>query len=394
MTPAKSKVLHIITRLDRGGSAQNTLDTCIGLSARYKTTLVFGSTLESDMTPDEKQAVARNIDRAKARGVDVIRLPTLLRRIDPIKDAKCFFTLCHIIRRRAPDIVHTHTSKAGILGRWAAFAARTPHIVHTPHGHVFYGHFGKLTTHLFLLAEKLTGLVTNRLIALTEQEKCDHVAFRVLPERRITVIHSGVPIDRFMNSAVNIEEKKRSLSIRPDALAIGTVGWLLPIKDPMTLLKAMSVVWRRHPDAQLIYVGKGDLETDLREESLKTGVQDRVHFLGWRDDIHDIMPLLDVFALPSKNEGMGRVIVEAMAAGRPIVASRTGGIPDLVEHGQTGWLIPPGDHHAMGEALLDLLDHPDQARRMGDAGRVRCRRFSREAMLQCIESVYADLLSD
>ena len=391
MAPPGKKVLHLITRLDRGGSAQNTLDTCTGLSHQYRTTLIHGPSDESAMTAEEQNAVDRAVQKARDRGVTVICLPTLIRRIDPVFDGKALWALFRIIRQQSPDIVHTHTSKAGVLGRWAAFAAWVPHIVHTPHGHVFYGHFGQIATRIFLLTERLSARITHQLIALTEQEKHDHIALGVLPKDGITVIHSGVPVNRFLHAAVNIDDKKRALGLPLDAPVVGTVGWLLPIKDPATLLKSMTIVWRRHPNVQLVYVGKGDLEVDLKTHALEAGVQDRVHFLGWRNDIHEILPIFDIFALPSRNEGMGRVIVEAMAAGKPVVASRTGGIPDLVEHGRTGWLVPPGDHHALGEALLDSLDHPDRAKQMGDAGRGRCRRFSRDLMLRRLHNVYASL---
>jgi glycosyltransferase involved in cell wall biosynthesis len=139
-------------------------------------------------------------------------------------------------------------------------------------------------------------------------------------------------------------------------------------------------------------VGKGDLDVELRAEALRIEANGRVKFLGWRDDIDEIMPIFDIFVLPSLNEGMGRVLVEAMAAGKPVIASRAGGIPDLVKHEKTGLLVPPGDVPALADAILRLVNDPDERRRMGETGRFFCRRFSLKAMIDKIDNLYDELL--
>jgi len=174
---------------------------------------------------------------------------------------------------------------------------------------------------------------------------------------------------------------------------IGTVGWLLPIKGPMFLLKAMRMVWEKFPDTQLVYVGKGEMEQELRSAAMEMDVSERVNFLGWRGDIEEIIPIFDLFVLPSMNEGMGRVVVEAMAAGKPVVASKVGGIPDLVKHDDTGLLVPPGDVDALSKALIRLLNDPEKAKRIGENGKEYCNKFSLQAMLYKIDELYQDLLS-
>jgi glycosyltransferase involved in cell wall biosynthesis len=386
------KVVHIITRLDRGGSAENTRLTCHELSNTYKQVLVHGLSRESRMTDWEKQSIDRRIRKAEERGVKVIPMPSLVRSIDPLQDFQALFCLWRLILREKPHIVHTHTSKAGILGRLAAKMAGVPIVIHTPHGHVFYGHFGPLVSRLFLVVERLMASFTDRIIALTEVEKNDYIAFSVCSPRKLATIHSGVQIDQYMRTPSNVKEKKRSLGLDPEVLVVGTVGWLLPIKGPMYLLKAMAGVWQSHPDTRLVYVGKGDLEAELKEEALRLGASNRVVFLGWRDDIPEIMNALDVFVLPSLNEGMGRVLVEAMAAGKPIVASRVGGILDLVKDGQNGLLVEPRDTSALCDAIEKLLADKTLRDAMGKRGKELARNFSVGKMVEKIDALYASIL--
>jgi hypothetical protein len=169
----KIKVIHIITRLDRGGSAQNTLLTCHELSERYEMVLAHGLSLESKMTGWEKQSVDRRVKEAEGRGVKVIPIPSLVRRVSPVHDLRAFFSLWRLMIKEKPAIVHTHTYKAGILGCWAAKIAGVPIIVHTPHGHVFYGHFGPFATRLFIIIERFTASIMDRIVALSEGERND-----------------------------------------------------------------------------------------------------------------------------------------------------------------------------------------------------------------------------
>lgn len=386
------KILHIITRLDMGGSAQNTLLTCRELSSKYEMVLVHGPSLESNMTDSEKRSVKKAIDEAKQRGVEFICISSLLRRIHPAKDIRTILLLIWLIVKEKPVIVHTHSSKAGILGRLAAKLAGAPIIIHTPHGHVFYGHFNPQASKIFLWIEKWFANLTDRIIALTEGEKKDYVNLSVGQPENLLTIHSGVDTRCYVSAPVNVIEKKQSLGLLPNGFLIGFVGWLLPIKGPMHLLRAMPKVWKEHPDISLVFVGRGNLDVELRAVTLQFNAYGRVHFLGWRDDIEEIMQIFDIFVLPSLNEGMGRVLVEAMAAGKPAVASRVGGIPDLVKDQKTGLLVPPGDEQALAEAILWFVNNPSEAKNMGAAGRLYCRRFSLEAMVEKLDHLYEKLI--
>ncbi|MGD9046362.1 MAG: glycosyltransferase family 4 protein [Desulfobacterales bacterium] len=387
-----TKILHIITRLDMGGSAQNTLLSCKELSGKYEIILVHGLSLESGMTELEKKIVEDGVEDAKKNGVKTITLPSLVRSIRPIKDFKALLSLVWLMFKEKPNAVHTHSSKAGLLGRLAAKITFRPKIIHTPHGHVFYGHFSPFASKVFLWTEKLFSRFTDRIVALTDGEKNDYERLSVCASEKLLKIHSGVDIDQYMNSNGNMVEKRRSLGLDQNGAIIGFVGWLLPIKGPEYLIKAMEYVWPEYPETSLVFVGKGDLDVDLRAQALGVSGNGRVKFLGWRDDINEIMPVFDMLALPSLNEGMGRVLVEAMAAGKPVVASNVGGIPDLVRHGETGYLVPPADEKALADGIKKLLDDPGNAWEMGQRGKEYCQQFSLEAMIQKLDDLYSDLI--
>ena len=388
------KILHIITRLDMGGSAQNTLQTCKKLCGKYETILVHGLSYESRMTDLERRIIEDGVEEARAQGVKVIPLPSMVRSIRPLKDVRALLSLVWLIFKEKPDIVHTHSSKAGILGRLAAKIAGVPYIVHTPHGHVFYGHFGIVASKIFLWVERIFSKFTDRMVALTNGEKNDYVKLSVCPPEKLFKIHSGVDLKQFMQPNGNRVEKKRSLGLDQNGTVIGFVGWLLPIKGPAYLLKAMAHIWPDYPTASLVMVGKGELDVDLRAQALRMNANGKVKFLGWREDVHEIMPVFDLLVLPSLNEGMGRVLVEAMAAGKPVVASEVGGIPDLVKHGETGYLVRPADEKALANGIKKLLNDPERAQQMGQRGKEYCRQFSLEAMIAKLDDLYSDLTTN
>lgn len=388
-TAPKTKVLHVITRMDRGGSAQNTLSTCEGLDPdRYTVILACGLSHESRMTAAELRSVAEAMSNAERQGVRVYWLPSLVRRLDPAFDIAAFIDLRRLIIREAPDIVHTHTSKAGILGRWAAWSANVPRIVHTPHGHVFYGHFDPIRARFFALMERLTAIITDHFVALTPAEADDYRRMRLCPERRLSIIHSGVPLSHFSGVRVDVAAASKHFGISSRGPVVGTAGWLLPIKGPLVLIRAMGIVWETIPEASLVYLGHGPLKSAIENEARRLGATRKVHLLGWQPSIHRILPLMDLFVLPSMNEGMGRVVVEAMASGRPVAASRIGGLTDLVRHGETGLLVAPADAGALATAIIWMLTHPEAARLMGAAGKKRSAEYSVEAMVHQMDRLY------
>jgi glycosyltransferase involved in cell wall biosynthesis len=214
--------------------------TCNELSDKYDKILVHGLSLESGMTDLEKKIVEKSIAEAKARGVKVILLPSLVRSIRPFKDLKALVSLILLIAKEKPAIVHTHSSKGGILGRLAAELCGVHNIIHTPHGRLFYGHFGRLASRIFLWVERIFSKFTDRLVALTNGEKNDYIEMSVCAPEKLLTIHSGVDVQQFLNPNGNGFKKRRSIGLEQQEAVIGFVGWLLPIKGPEYLLKAMD----------------------------------------------------------------------------------------------------------------------------------------------------------
>ena len=388
---SRIRVIHVITRFDKGGSAENTCLTALGLDpGSYELQLVVGASEESDMGPEERTCVEENLARLRARGVKILTLAELVRRVSPLNDLTALFRLWRLFRRERPRIVHTHTSKAGIVGRWAAWLAGVPVILHTPHGHVFWGYFGPAKTRFFVLLEKLSALVTDRLVMLTEQERTDHLRVGIAPAETFVTIHSGVDLAPFAAAKAARDEARRSLGIPEGSFAVGTVGRLIAIKGPGVLMAAARQVIDRCPQCLFVFLGAGELLEPLRAQAAALGIGSHIRFPGWRPDAARMMSAFDCFAFPSINEGMGKALVEAMALEKPVVASRVGGLIDLVDDGVSGFLVPPADPQALADRILFLLENPQAARRMAARAAATAGDYGAAAMVRKIEALYAE----
>jgi len=394
------RVVHVITRFDKGGSAENTFLTVTGLDpARYETYLLAGSdgqdTAAAVSTPSAESAAAEeNMARVRAAGVKTFIVPELVRPVAPLRDLRAFLRIRGLIRRLAPQIVHTHTSKAGIIGRLAAFSAGVPVVVHTPHGHVFWGYFGAVASRFFITLEKSASRLTDRLIMLTGQEKADHLRYRIAPPDKFVVIHSGVCLEPFLQITAADSRPDSDPAFPPDSFVIGTIGRLTAIKGQRYLLEAAAGLLREIPELICIIVGEGELRRELAARAASLGMGERAFFPGWRRDVPSYMAALDLFVMPSLNEGMGRVVVEAMAAGRAVIASDVGGLRDLVVHGENGLLVPPGNAAALAAAIRTLYRDPKRRRIMGQNGRMKAPAFSAAAMIKKIDELYMNLLRE
>lgn len=367
------KILHIITRIDRGGSAENTLLT-VRRVTKHKSTLVTGSVKHVDVSD-----------------IQPVIIKELVREIQPYTDLRCLFKLYRFIRKESFDIVHVHSSKAGLLGRIAAKFAGVPHIIYTPHGHVFYGYFGPFKTRLFIFLERLVSCFTEKIIALTDNEAREEIAFGLGDEKKFVTIPSGVDIQAFAHSSKPKKITRAALRIPSDAPVVISVARLEPIKGHTYLLDAMPHVRKGVAETHLLLVGDGEERQNLEIQAGRLGILDYTHFLGEREDVPNLLAAADVFVICSLNEGMGRSIVEAMAAGLPIVASDVCGIPDLVEDGYNGRLVPPRSSKLIANALLDILQHPEKAQYMGHNARQKAPLFSIEKMIEKLNELYDNL---
>jgi glycosyltransferase involved in cell wall biosynthesis len=381
------KNLHVITRLIRGGAQENTLLTVTGLDCRrYETVLVSGPTtgLEGEMESHIRES-----------GVDLRIIPELVRELSPLRDTIALLKLFSLMKREKFDIVHTHTSKAGFLGRIAARMAGVPIVIHTPHGHIFYGYFGPLKNRVFILLEKFAALFADRIITLTERGKREYVERRIAPADRFIPIYSGMDLSSF-HPGTNPAKVREELGLRAKDQAVGTVGRLVPVKGHRYLIEAASQVVRVIPGVKFFLVGDGPCREELEGQVARLNLGNNVHFLGLRESgLEEIMAALDLFVLPSLNEGMGRVLIQAMALGRPVVATEVSGIPEVVKNNETGILVPPGESKALAEAIITLLRDKKRAGEMGRAGRERVNSsFTSRIMIEKIANLYEELMAE
>jgi len=380
----KLKVLQLITRLDKGGSAENTFLTATGLDRNNYEVILMSGPVE-DPGQDRKKEIGES-------GIRHIFIPELVRNISFINDFIAFLKIYRVLKKEKFDFVHTHTSKAGFLGRLAAKLARTSIIIHTPHGHVFFGYFGSFKTKIFILLEKLASCLTDKIVALTNGEKEDYIAHKVARKEKLAVISSGVDLNRFKEpSSEEKKNLKKELGIPENSLVVGTVGRLVLVKGPEFLIEASKIIVSKYPDTYFLFAGDGPLRQSLEKKACRMGVKKNIIFLGWRDDVSKIISIFDIFVLPSLNEGMGRVLIEAMALRKPVVASRVGGIPDLVSHGKNGFLVQPKNPMELAKYIQHLLEDRGKREKMGSAGQETIFNFSKERMIEDTEKLYEEL---
>jgi glycosyltransferase involved in cell wall biosynthesis len=386
MDDKRIRVLHVITRLIVGGAQEATMLTAALLDrARYAVDVVSGP-----QTGPEGSL----IEKVRARGIPLTIEPTLVREISPLKDLQALLALCRLMQRGRYTIIHTHSSKAGILGRWAARLAGIPIIVHTVHG---WGHHDRqhpLVRNTYILLERLTQRFTDRLTVDSprnaERGLTDGIA---TPEKYIT-IRCGIELERFWGPIRPREVVRAELSIPSGAPVVGTVTRLSPQKAPLDFVEAAAQVAAARPDVHFVAVGGGPLRAEVEARIAALSLADRFHLTGLRRDVPDLMHSFDIFALSSLWEGLPRVLPQAMAVGLPIVATAVDGNAEAVEDGVNGLLTPPGDPQAMAAALLRLLDDPALARKMSEAGRERAGEFDARKMVEDIAALYEALLAE
>lgn len=376
------RVLRIITRLNVGGPAAHVAMLTRRMSGRFETTVVTGSE-----GPGEGSALAVGRIRLPRPPVRVARLQ---RKVSPFDDLVAFVSLIRLMRRHKPDIVETHLAKAGALGRIAAAICGVPVRVHTFHGNVFAGYFTPTQGRFVVEVEKRLARITTRLIALTEGQRSELVR-RGFPPGKIVVMRLGIEMDEFARR--DRAESRRALGLSIQGELVGIVGRLTPIKDVPTFLRAVAELIRARPSVRALVSGDGEEADGLRSLARELGIEDRCSFIGWRTDLSTVYSALDVLALSSLSEGSPMSVLEAMAVGCPVVATRAGGVPDLISDGKDGLLVPPRDPSALAGAIARLLDDPGLARSLATSAHARVRaehdpsRLARDA-----ERLYEELV--
>ncbi len=372
------RILHLITRMDRGGSAVNTLFSALAqVRAGHRVTLAFGPAHESNMSRTERECVEQDLEVFRQAGGATVCLSTLSRDIG-ITDLRAFRAIQSLLSGGF-DIVHTHTSKAGALGRMAA--AGRAKVVHTPHGHIFHGYFGALRNRLFILVERWLAGKTDALVALTKAERDEHLALGVGRPDQWHVIPSGVAVDE-IRGRVSAWRRSHAGVREWDAVCVGR---LVPVKGMERLIRAWAKVCMQRPEARLAIVGDGGERENLEAMCRGFRIERNVRFAGWCDPV-PYLAASRCFALLSHNEGMGRAVVEAFAAGLPCVVSDVCGLAELVDD-SVGACVDADDAGAVAGALLASRD-----RDVAISARRRAEAYSLTMMTARLEEVYGELV--
>ena len=351
------RVMRIITRMNIGGPALHVVLLTAGLNDDdFKSTLVTGTVVgnEGDMT-----------DFAAGMGVRPIILSPLRRQAHALYDTRALVSLWRLMRRERPDIVHTHTAKAGFIGRLAARLSGVPVVVHTFHGHVFRGYFGAAQTQIYLAMERLAARLSDLILTPGERIRTDLLRYRIAAPEKIKVVPLGLPLENLADITAYRGRLRRDLGFSDNEKLVGIVGRLVPIKRHEVFLEAARLVTDTAPLTRFVIVGDGERRSKLETLARDLGLGDNVRFTGWRRDLPLIYADLDVLVMSSSNEGTPVSIIEALAAGVPVVSTSVGGVPDLLRDGELGRLVPPEDPRALAAAILKASENksePDLAR--------------------------------
>jgi glycosyltransferase involved in cell wall biosynthesis len=377
--------VRLFSRLNIGGPSIHVILLTAGLTPKgYRTRLVVGQ---------ESQQEGNLRAFAEEHGVACEAMASLGRDIRPLSDFRALWGLFRLIRQYRPMVVHTHAAKAGLLGRVAARLAGVPVVIHTYHGHVLRGYFGPLKTAVFRGLETVMAGLSDAIVAVSDAVRKDLISLGVAGADKIRVVPLGLDLAHLSRELPRGALRHRH-GIDAAAPLIGMVGRLVPIKDVPTFLRAADIVHKAKPDSRFALVGDGEERNLLEEECRRLGLSETVSFHGWRQDIGAVLGDLDVVVNCSLNEGTPVALIEALAAGRPVVATSVGGTPDLLGHGLRGLLVPPSDPEALAVAILEILNAPDVAGRRAEAGRAYVlAQHGVGRLLDDIDSLYRELIA-
>jgi glycosyltransferase involved in cell wall biosynthesis len=337
----------------------------------------------------------RLIPLVEENHMEVRTFKNMVQPLRPFKDTLALIDLTAFLRKNPYHIVHTHNSKAGFLGRLAAKLVGVPVIVHTVHGFAFHDEEPLWRQMLFRNLERLASRWSDRMIFISQPLIDWALKDHIVGEDKIAKIYSGIQLDKF--HPVKSEEKdqiRSKWSLQKEEAVVGIVSKLWEGKGHTVLIEAFKLLKEKIKDAKLVIVGEGYLYDELFRRVGNNGLRDSVLFTGFQMDVSEIIATFDVAVLPSFFEGMGRVILEAMAMEKPIVASRVGGIPDLIDQGINGLLVRPGDARELADALERVLSDNGLAKKLGKEGRKKIKdQFSADVMVRSIEKLYRELLA-
>ncbi len=386
MNQQRVRVLHVL-EATIGGTKRHALTLVSGLDRA-----TFDVTVACPLVRSEAQGDTSFVADVRQAGIPVLPVP-MVRAVRPWQDARAAGALYRLLRRQPFDIIHTHSSKAGILGRAVGRAATNAKLVYSPQGFYFLGSSG-MGRHVYLNLERLAGRLTDRLIALSASEREVAVANGVIAPQRVALIENGVDACEVRQRAQGAPDLA-ALGIPAAVPLVGTLARFIPQKAPEDTLAVFARLHASAPAAHFLWIGHGGpSEREIRARAAALGLADQVHFLGYRADALAWVRLLDVFLLTSRWEGMPYSILEAMALAKPIVATAAVGTSDVLEHNRTGMLAPVGDVDSLAAHAARLLDDSGRAQALGArALRAVETRFSQQRMLDKTQALYLSVLA-
>lgn len=381
------RIVHLITRLILGGAQENTVLSAVGQQNRgHHVTLAFGPIFGPE---------GSLLDQVKAAELPFVELPDLCRQVRPLRDRRAMRQITELIDHLKPDVVHTHSSKAGILGRWAAWRSHVPAVVHTIHGLPFHPYQSRLTHAAYVAAERFAARRCHRLISVADAMTQQALAQCIGEPAQYRTIYSGMDVSRYFPDAQQRAAVRRDLGIRPDQKVIGTVARLAELKGHDDLIDALRTWLHDRPNVKLLWVGDGWWRDRLQQRLAEAGLTKQVLLTGlvpWAS-VADYMRAMDVLVHPSYREGLARTLPQALLCGTPVIAYDLDGSPEVCIPGQTGCLVPPGDLDALRESVNWMLSHPDQAHAMAQRGRALClTQFSADRMVDQLLDTYQQVL--
>ena len=382
------KVLHIITRLILGGAQENTLYTAEGLMKDP----AYDITLASGITTGPEGSL---ISKAKGSGVNLVIINGLTRNINPFSDISAFLSLYKLIKKNKYDIVHTHSSKAGILGRLAAKLAGCSVIIHTIHGLPFHPYQNKFLNFLYIRLERLAGRYTDKIITVCESMAQKAQAAGIKPVSGYVTVYSGMDLDKFIDERTSSRQAKRNIGLPADAKVVGKVARLFPLKGYEYFISASKCISECVQNVYFLIIGDGVLREHLEHRVRQMGLKDRFIFAGLvpHDDVPRFIAAMDIVVHTSLREGLARVIPQAMAMSKPVVSFDIDGARELIRNNDTGYLVAPKDTKRLSERVIDLLNDTKKAEKIGMNGRKLVDpAFRIETMIDKIKEIYDNLL--
>ncbi len=383
------RIMHISTRLILGGSQENTLLSCEGQADHgHDVSLVFGPIYGPE---------GSMLERAKAHdGIETIQAPNLVRELSPLKDFRCYKNLKKIIADWKPDVVHTHSSKAGIIGRAAAWKLNIPCVVHTIHGLAFHPYQAKWRNTIYISAERYAAKRCHKIICVADAMRDQALAENIGNSNQYITVHSGMETDQFTNPARTRKQVRKELGFSDDDFVLGTIARLAELKGHDDLLDALSPTMHERPNLKLLWIGDGWWRDRLMKRVGNFALEDNVVPTGLvqPDKIGEYIQAMDALVHPSYREGLPRAVPQALLSSVPAIAYDVDGAKEVCIDGETGRLVRVGDLAALRDAVMWMMDHPEEKAQMGRNGCKKCLQlFDSHKMVDKLEKIYADVLS-